>query len=84
MEALACGTPCVTFDGSGASDVVQHRQNGYLARSKDSADLLTGLDWVLAQSWSRQDLHNDIVDRYGVEHICERYILLYRSVIGGK
>ena len=84
MEALACGTPCVTFDGSGASDVVQHRENGYLARSKDSADLLTGIEWVLAQSWSRQALHEGIVDRYGVEHICERYILLYRSVLGGK
>ena len=82
MEALACGTPCVTFDGSGASDVVQHQQSGYVARSGDSLDLFTGIEWVLAQSWSRQGLHEGIVERYGVEGICEQYVRLYRSVLG--
>ena len=82
LEALACGLPCVTFDGSGASDIVQHRQNGFVARLKDSADLLAGIEWALAQAWSPDELHQEIVSRYGERHIAKRYIRLYQSLLG--
>ena len=81
MEALACGTPCVTFDGSGSADLVQHRQNGYLAHLKDSEDLLAGLEWVLAQTWSRQELHHWISERHNGKRISEQYIRLYQSLL---
>src|SRR5690606_16437207 len=32
MEAMACGTPTVAFDIGGMSDLIDHQQNGYLAR----------------------------------------------------
>ena len=80
MEALACGTPCVTFDGTGPNDMVAHKVDGYLARMKDSADLAAGIKWTLAQTWSREELHRRIAQRYGVEQICERYIQLYMSL----
>ena len=68
-EALASGTPCVTFDGSGAVDIVRHRQNGYAAKLRDAGDLLRGIEWTLAQSWSREELHSDISARYGSEQV---------------
>ncbi len=80
MEALACGTPCVAFAGTGPDDMVAHRLDGYLARMKDSADLAAGLEWTLAQSWSREALHRRIVARYGVERISEQYVRLYESL----
>ncbi len=82
VEALACGTPCVTFDGSGAVDIVQHRRSGYVARLKDCADLLTGIEWVLARSWPAQDLHKSIIARYGNRHIAGQTIKLYQSLLG--
>ena len=82
LEALACGTPCVTFAGSGATDIVQHQVSGYAARLKDSADLMRGIDWVLAQSWSRQELHQSVAKRYGESVISAQYIRLYRSLLG--
>ena len=42
MEALSCGTPCVTFAGSGPSDLVQHRENGYLAPAEGQCGLVHG------------------------------------------
>lgn len=81
-EALASGTPCVTFDGSGAVDIVRHEQNGYVAKLRDSADLLRGIEWTLAQSWSREKLHEDIVARYGEGQIAQQYIALYQSLLG--
>ena len=56
VEALACGTPCVTFDGSGAVDVVQHQRTGYVARLKDSADLLAGIEWVLFPDMAEKEI----------------------------
>ncbi|MCY3834507.1 MAG: glycosyltransferase [Chloroflexi bacterium] len=83
QEALACGTPCVTFAGTGPDDIVAHRHDGYRARMGDSADLAAGIEWTLAQSWSRRELHQRIVAKYGVERISQRYIRLYESLIGG-
>ncbi len=82
IEALASGTPCVTFAGSGASDIVLHRQNGYEARLRDSADLLAGIEWVMAQPWSATDLHREIIARYGERQIAGQYIHLYQSLLG--
>ncbi len=83
MEALACGTPVVSFDGTGPNDMVEHQVGGYLARMKDSADLAAGIEWTLAQSWSREELRRRIVQRYGVEKICERYVKLYETLMDG-
>lgn len=83
MEALACGTPCVSFDGTGPKDLLAHQVDGYLARMKDSADLAAGIEWTLAQAWSREELRRRIVQRYGVEKISERYIQLYELLVNG-
>lgn len=47
VEALASGTPVVAFDTGGLSDIVDHMQNGYLARPFDSQDFATGILWCL-------------------------------------
>ncbi len=83
MEALACGAPCVAFAGTGPDDMVEHRVDGYLARMRDSADLAAGINWTLGRSWARAELRSRILENFGVERICERYIRLYESLIDG-
>lgn len=46
-EALACGTPVVTFNSTGLRDVIDHQQTGYLAQPDSSRDLAQGIAWVL-------------------------------------
>lgn len=46
-EAHACGTPVICFDVGGLPDIVVHKETGYLARPFDTADLATGIRWVL-------------------------------------
>jgi len=81
MEALACGSPGLTFAGSGTADLVKHQQNGYVARLRDSADLRRGLEWILAQDWSRAELHQAIRARYGLECIAAETMGLYQSLL---
>lgn len=83
QEALACGAPCVTFAGTGPDDMVAHRRDGYRARMGDSADLAAGIEWTLAQVWSREELRQRIVAKYGVERISARYVQLYESLVDG-
>ncbi len=47
VESLACGTPVVGFNVGGIPDLIDHKQNGYLAHYKDSDDLAEGIRWVL-------------------------------------
>ena len=47
MEALACGTPVVGFDIGGNKDMIEHRENGYLATPYEPDDLARGIEEVL-------------------------------------
>ena len=68
VEALACGTPCVAFDIGGMPDMIEHKQNGYLARPFETKDLAKGIEWVLhgknkskKRSDTKQNLQNHTV-----------------------
>lgn len=77
LESLACGRPCVAFDTGGIPDLIQHQQNGYLAKFRDTDDLANGIRWVLNQAISQDVIHQDIVKRYDIRRIAERYKGLY-------
>lgn len=49
VESLNNGTPVVGFDKTGASDIIDHLSNGYLAKNKDVKDLKEGILWCLNQ-----------------------------------
>ena len=38
VEAMSCGTPCVGFDVGGIPEMINHQQDGYVARYRDSID----------------------------------------------
>jgi glycosyltransferase involved in cell wall biosynthesis len=46
-EALSCGVPVVAFATSGLLDIVDHKENGYLAECFKPDDLANGIKWVL-------------------------------------
>jgi glycosyltransferase involved in cell wall biosynthesis len=53
-EALACGTPVVSFDVGYAVDLVRTGETGHLVRTRDAADLARGLEEILRRdraSW---------------------------------
>jgi glycosyltransferase involved in cell wall biosynthesis len=50
MEALSCGTPVVGFNVGGIPDMISHKENGYLAKYKDAADVTEGIKFCLQNS----------------------------------
>ena len=84
MEAMACGTPCVGFQTGGIPEMIDHLQNGYVARYKDAEDLAQGIIWVLDHPHPQQ-LSEACVEKvkthYSEEVIARKYIDLYRTLM---
>lgn len=80
-ESLACGTPVVSFDNSGQTDIVVHKKNGYLAKWKDARDLAMGIDSVLSTSFDAKELRKEAVSKYSESVVANQYIALYQSLL---
>ena len=84
-EAMACGTPVVSFATTGLLDIVDHKKNGYLAKKYDSFDLGSGIKWVLKDPVRHKNICSNarqkIVDNFDVKVVIPKYIELYNSIL---
>jgi glycosyltransferase involved in cell wall biosynthesis len=82
MEAMACGTPCVGFNIGGIPEMIDHKQNGYVAQYKDALDFARGINWVLS---SQEDLgtaaRTKVTNVYAESVVANQYIQLYQSLL---
>jgi glycosyltransferase involved in cell wall biosynthesis len=83
MEALACGTPVVAFNTGGIPEMVDHQQNGYLARFKDAADMAKGLHEVITAadpSLLAANARQKVLNNYTNEIVAIQYLDLYNAI----
>jgi glycosyltransferase involved in cell wall biosynthesis len=84
MEALACGTPVVGFDVGGIPEMIDHKQNGYLAKYKSAEALADGINYVLNEANYELLSHNarqKVVENYAEEVVVKQYEALYKSLL---
>ena len=84
MESLSCGIPVVAFGIGGNADMIEHQENGYIAREKDDADLANGILWCLQHNDEIDLSHNarqKVLDNYTPEKVCRQYVELYQSMV---
>jgi glycosyltransferase involved in cell wall biosynthesis len=82
-EAIASGTPCVSFDRGGVTDVVRHKETGYQARFGDVEDLARGIELLLRDLDLRERLGRqgrELAEReFSAKVQVSRYVELYRA-----
>ena len=87
MEAMACGVPCVGFRVGGIPEMIDHQQNGYVARFCDVDDLAVGINWVLSNTdyaqLSQQAVHH-VSMNYSQHSVASRYIEVYNQAMAYK
>ena len=81
IEAMACGSVPVSFDGSGQADIISHRQNGYLARRLSAESLAEGILWALNSHLTPQELRRSVSRRYSESVVANRYAQLYHQLM---
>jgi len=84
MESLACGTPVVAFDVGGNADMINHRQNGYLAKPYDIKDLASGINWVLDNPDDVPlctNARQKVLSCFDSRLVASRYISLYKEIL---
>jgi glycosyltransferase involved in cell wall biosynthesis len=85
MEALACGTPCVAFNIGGMAELIDHRENGYLAEPFESEDFCRGIRWVLEKTHSTDRLARRAREKaereFSLESWSRNYSILYESLL---
>lgn len=84
-EAHSCATPVICFDTSGLSDIVTHKQNGWLAKAFDTEDLATGIQWVLEDEHRKDALSKqaraDAVAKFSYPVVAKAYLAVYEQVL---
>ena len=84
MESLACGVPVVAFDIGGNSDMIEHQQNGYLAKPLDSVDLANGIEWVIHNENYEElskNARKKVVNYFDSKVVAKKYIELYKGIL---
>ena len=81
IEAMACGSVPVSFDGSGQADIITHLQNGYLARRLSAQSLADGIAWALRCQLSPQDLRRCVLRRYSESVVARQYMALFQQFL---
>ena len=56
LESLSCCSPVVAFNIGGISEIIDHKINGYIAKSMSSNDLANGIEWILKDDIRRFNL----------------------------
>jgi glycosyltransferase involved in cell wall biosynthesis len=88
LEALACGLPCVAFRVGGLGDLVDHRQNGYLAKPFDTGELARGIQWLLEDEERLVRFgtaaRNKVENSFSRSRIASQHIRLYKKVLAGN
>lgn len=82
VEAMACGVPCVGFRVGGIPEMIDHHQNGYVARYQDAEDFAEGILWTISEERNRQlaeAARAKALATYSEESVAKRYVEIYEQ-----
>lgn len=83
QESMACGTPMVSCDVGGVSDLVRPDVTGYLAKPEDVEDLSRGIQMLLNYPEQRRKMgeacRSIAVSEYSIKLQVQRYLDVYQQ-----
>lgn len=84
VEAHACGTPVVGFDTAGITEMIDHRENGYLAKAASAEDLARGIRWLFDEAnmpEMQKNARARAEQQYDPDRIVGKHLALYQKNI---
>ena len=84
-ESQSCGTPVAAFVCRGLSDIVTHKETGYLAKPYDSEELAAGINWILKNKNRYQKIsflsRTKAKLQWDQKLLAEKYVILFKDVL---
>lgn len=78
MEAMSCGTSCLGFEVGGIPEMIDHLNNGYIAKFKDTQEMAKGIQICLENSIQfGKNARSKAVKSYAEKQVAEQHIQLY-------
>jgi len=82
MEAMACGTACVGFEVGGIPEMIDHQENGYVAKAFEVADFAEGMLVVLEKSEVfGESARQKVLKNYTEEVIVKKHLTFYQDCL---
>jgi len=81
LEAMACGVPILGYDWGGTSDLITHKETGYLARPGDINDLSAGLAYCLKHRKRLGGAAREVARGYTWQRAVEMVADVYREAL---
>jgi glycosyltransferase involved in cell wall biosynthesis len=82
IESLSCGVPVVAFNIGGNKDMIEHKNNGYLAQAFEAKDIALGVEWILENKNYPQlsdNARKKVLSEFDGEVVSKKYIQLYKN-----
>ena len=78
-ECMACETPVTAFRNGGIEDIIDHKENGYLAEYKNTEDLMQGILW--AESFEkRYTAREKVVSAFSYEKVSAKFLQIVNQI----
>lgn len=82
LESISCGVPVVAFDVGGTSDIVVHKDTGWLATPYKSEELALGVKWCMENI---EQLSKKCVEKakkdFNEEETVKKYINVFKEAL---
>ena len=85
LEALACGTPVITYNTGGSIESV-NSETGFIVEKNDISGLLKAIQYVQNRGklWYRENCRKSAVDNFNNMKKFSEYLNLYNELLGGN
>lgn len=85
-EAMACGTPVVTYNVDAIPEIVIHKETGYVAKYRNVDDLKRGIGYILNLPKNEyndmsKNARERIVNNFSNEKMYKEYLELYNTLL---
>ena len=75
QEATHCGSPCLVFNNTGLTSVIEHKKNGYVSNFTSINDMCNGIDWCLNEMNGKEnDIHLFTKKKFDTDKIIKEYL----------
>ena len=81
---MSCGIPCVGFNVGGIPEMINHKENGYVANYQDAEDFANGIYWCMQSDYYKSlctNARNKAVQTYSQDRVAHSYSEVYDMAI---